>query len=189
MDEGPAPRLLLRRLDELDAHCLELLVSLLDVVAGERTVPLRPDSVFLAGRGEQRDARGGGPACGDRAGNRLSNTATSHGPAGTSDGRRRSAWMPEAAAAEAAGLTKSSVVASVGEAAELLCEVTHPGDLVLGDEPREERVGIALVVRHHRGAKPPGHPEPARIVGAVRRRARARTTARHRARSRCARWA
>ena len=30
-----------------------------------------------------------------------------------------------------------------------------------------------IVVRDHRGAKPPGHPEPSRLVGAVRRRDRA----------------
>src|SRR5205823_1208017 len=30
-----------------------------------------------------------------------------------------------------------------------------------------------IIVRDHRGAQPPGHPQPARVVGAVRRRDRA----------------
>ena len=49
-----------------------------------------------------------------------------------------------AVAAEAAGLTNSRMVASAEEAAELLCEVAHPGDLVLVKGSRAARTERVL---------------------------------------------
>src|SRR5262249_50482939 len=51
-----APRLLLRRLDELDPLRLQLLVGLLHVVARERPVEERADALFVPIGGEEDDA-------------------------------------------------------------------------------------------------------------------------------------
>src|SRR5262245_17318089 len=56
-DGGRSPRLLARRLKELDPPLDQLAVGLLHVVAGERHAREAADSIFVAGRREEGEAR------------------------------------------------------------------------------------------------------------------------------------